>query len=127
MVPARIVVLDRLPTLANGKIDRAALPEVGTTAAPPQQTGPADGYPAILCAMVRDLLAVPQARPGDNFFELGGHSVQATRLATRIRDELGIRVPIRAVLEAATIGDLATAVESVAARSDQPKATGRVR
>ncbi|KUF19359.1 peptide synthetase [Streptomyces silvensis] len=137
MVPARVQVLERFPTLANGKIDRAALPvappadaavdrpEADTarqrvTAGEPGAAG-AEGCAAEVCAIVRDVLGIPEAGLGDNFFGLGGHSVQATRLATRIRERFEVALPIRAVLEAATIGDLAAAVED-----RQRKATGRL-
>ncbi|RPK57833.1 Novobiocin biosynthesis protein H [Streptomyces sp. ADI96-02] len=119
MVPSRVAVLDRFPTLANGKIDRAALPGPGPGADERQEDGSpvrkaveADGSAAVLCAIVQDILGIPEARVTDNFSGLGGHSVQATRLTVRIRERFAIALPIRTVLEAATIGELAAAVES---------------
>ncbi|MFH8990231.1 non-ribosomal peptide synthetase [Streptomyces sp. NPDC017940] len=141
MVPAQVAVLDRFPTLANGKIAREALPVPDVSVGPradaalgaradtalrradaeePAGDG-ADGCAAEVCAIVRDVLGIEEARLGDNFFGLGGHSVQATRLATRIRERFEVALPIRAVLEAATIADLAAAVED-----RQRKATGRL-
>jgi amino acid adenylation domain-containing protein len=118
MVPARVTVLERFPTLANGKIDRGALPQpdAGAEGFPDGARAPdaaeADGCAAVVCAIVRDILGVPEARLSDNFFQLGGHSVQATRLAARIRERFEVALSIRTVLEAATIGELAAAVES---------------
>ncbi|MFE5037512.1 non-ribosomal peptide synthetase [Streptomyces sp. NPDC056683] len=118
MVPARVTVLERFPTLANGKIDRGAMPQPDTGAEgfPDGGRAPdaaeADGCAAVVCAIVRDILGVPEARLSDNFFQLGGHSVQATRLAARIRERFEVALSIRTVLEAATIGELAAAVES---------------
>ncbi|SBU91137.1 amino acid adenylation domain-containing protein [Streptomyces sp. Ncost-T6T-1] len=118
MVPAHIMVLDRFPTLANGKIDRAALPPQNAGAAAQPHGGRApdavepDGCAAVICAIVRDILGIQEAMVTDNFFQLGGHSVQATRLTARIRERFAIALPIRTVLEAATIGELAVAVES---------------
>ncbi|GAA3125495.1 hypothetical protein GCM10017687_44900 [Streptomyces echinatus] len=66
----------------------------------------------MVCAIVRDVLGIPEASLTDNFFQLGGHSVQATRLAARIRERFEVALSIRTVLEAATIGELAAAVES---------------
>lgn len=122
MVPARVIVLDRFPTLANGKIDRAALPAAQVLpSGPPREDETeadeteADDGTAAICAMVRDILAIPDVRATDNFFGLGGHSVQATRLAGCIREEFQIRLPIRTVLESGTLGELAAAVDRLRA------------
>jgi amino acid adenylation domain-containing protein len=118
MVPARVTVLERFPTLANGKIDRGALPQPNADAEELPDGGrapesvEANDCAAVVCAIVRDILRIPEATAADNFFQLGGHSVQATRLAARIRERFEVALSIRTVLEAATIGELATAVES---------------
>ena len=59
-----------------------------------------------------DLIEVERVGLADNFFQLGGHSVQATRLVARIRERIEVALSIRTVLEAATIGELAAAVEN---------------
>ncbi|WP_240980666.1 MULTISPECIES: amino acid adenylation domain-containing protein [Streptomyces] len=119
MVPSSVQLLRRLPVTANGKIDRAALRDLAESAAhhdeEPTGGDAGDDHASVesrLCLMVREILAVPEAGPGDNFFKLGGHSVLATRLAGRLRDELGVTVPMRAVFEAGTLSELASVVRA---------------
>ncbi|WP_330284539.1 amino acid adenylation domain-containing protein [Streptomyces sp. NBC_00588] len=106
LLPYAVVVLDALPLTPNGKLDRAALPAPDlsdlTTA-----TAPRTEAEAILCALFADLLGLPAVGVHDEFFALGGHSVLATRLVARIRAELGIVVPLRAVFDAPTPAALA--------------------
>nr|WP_229805757.1 non-ribosomal peptide synthetase [Microbispora rosea] len=119
MVPSSIVVLDRMPTLPNGKIDRKALAErartsAETPAAPAPAAQGADGarsYEQILCGMVMETLKISEVSPQDNFFDLGGHSVLAAKLASRMRKELGVVVPMRSLFEAETLADLAQLME----------------
>ncbi|GIJ24448.1 non-ribosomal peptide synthetase [Micromonospora lutea] len=125
MVPSAVVVLDRLPTLLNGKIDRKALAERASTAAAEQRAvphcapPPTAGTPAaggavsapsledLLCGLVAETLDLTDVTPQDNFFELGGHSVLAAKLASRMRKELGVTVPMRSVFEAESLAELA--------------------
>ncbi|WBC15022.1 amino acid adenylation domain-containing protein [Micromonospora sp. WMMA1998] len=92
LVPAAVVWLDRLPTLPNGKVDRAALP-TPKLGGDPDGNGPDDGTlgpTAVAVATVwRELLGVPVTGPDDDFLALGGDSLLAVRCATRLAAATG--------------------------------------
>ncbi|GAA1324759.1 phosphopantetheine-binding protein [Pseudonocardia xinjiangensis] len=71
---------------------------------------------AVVAAVWCELFGVVRVDPDDDFFALGGHSMLAVRMASRLRTELGLRVPVRTILENPTVDALsrllAEAVES---------------
>jgi len=109
MVPAAFVLLDELPLMANGKLDRRRLP---IPDADDQKFTAESGQAKDLLELrlIRIWERVLQ-RSGigreDNFFELGGHSLQAVRLAAEIDKLLGRRIPIATLFQSPTIASFA--------------------
>ena len=97
MVPATVTVLKALPRTPAGKLDRQALPKP----CPASQAGdaPRGEVEVALAAIWRDLLGIDHVGREDDFLSLGGTSLLATRLASRVRDELGKELPLRSLFE----------------------------
>ena len=112
MVPSAVVLLGELPRTPHGKLDRRALPEPSQTsegddhAFDPPQTSAEQSIAAIWA----DVLGLERVGRGDHFFALGGTSLQAIRIAARLRERLGVAVPLSTLLEAPTVEALARAV-----------------
>ena len=60
-----------------------------------------------LAAIMAEILNVESVGLNDEFFELGGHSLLAIKLATRVKDEMGIDMPLATLFEAPTVAALA--------------------
>jgi acyl carrier protein len=115
LVPAGFRALARLPLNANGKVDRAALPE------PEREsrevvTPPRGAIEEQLAGIWRLLLPddAPAIDRDDSFFALGGNSLSAARLMFRIRDAFEAELSLAAFYEAPTLAACATAIEATA-------------
>ena len=75
-------------------------------------TGPRTEVEEVLAGIWRQVLRVERVGVEDNFFELGGHSLLATQVVSRIREVFGVELPLRAVFEEPTLGDLSRRVEA---------------
>lgn len=103
MVPTAIAVLDELPRLPNGKLDRNALEDPGTSGSGSQ---PLTEPERVVAEVVAEVLDVSGVGRDDGFLDLGGNSISALRVASRLR-ERGWLADVRDVLECAAIAELA--------------------
>ncbi|MEM8930913.1 MAG: amino acid adenylation domain-containing protein, partial [Acidobacteriota bacterium] len=119
MVPSAVIVLDRFLLTTNGKVDRRALPapeglsDAGVAFRPPETE-----TEQVLAELWSEALGTDAVGLDDDFFALGGHSLIAVRLISRLRERLGVELPVRDIFERSRLIDLADAVD--AARTAGP-------
>nr|WJJ09222.1 non-ribosomal peptide synthase [Streptomyces spectabilis] len=121
MVPGALVRLDALPLTANGKLDRKALPapDADAYAVAGDRVAPRTPTERTLLAVCAGLLGFDEERIGvhDNFFALGGHSLLIPKLTARLHDA-GLDCELHSVFAAATLADLAAAIDAAHAKAD---------
>ncbi|MFM8859570.1 MAG: thioesterase domain-containing protein, partial [Methylocystis sp.] len=106
MVPSSFVVLEKLPLTANGKLDVRALPDpevVGEGA----YRAPVTPTEVLLFDLYAELTGASRVGLEESFFALGGHSLLAMRLVARVREALGIDLPLRVLFERPQVESLA--------------------
>jgi amino acid adenylation domain-containing protein len=134
MVPDAFVLLDALPQLPNGKLNRRALLE---TQGELQQVGvyepPTSPSERTLAAIWAQVVEVPGERIGrqTDFFEIGGHSLSAMRVLARIKDLFGVEIGLSEIFDGPRLESIAAAVDREIAqrpaseREAQPPSTTR--
>src|SRR5216110_1427931 len=113
MVPARVVELESLPLLPNGKVDRSAL-AVMDVAEEANQTSVSASTPLqeLLGQIWQDVLQRQEIGIHENFFKLGGHSLLATQVIARVHQAFQVDLPLRSLFEAPTIEQFAQLIEA---------------
>jgi amino acid adenylation domain-containing protein/non-ribosomal peptide synthase protein (TIGR01720 family) len=107
MVPAAIVVLDRLPLTASGKLDRRALP--APDLAPAVMHAARMPQEDFLCGLFAKVLGLERVGINDNFFALGGDSILSLQIVSHAL-AAGMRISPRDLFEHPTVRELAARV-----------------
>ncbi|MDP9792491.1 amino acid adenylation domain-containing protein [Catenuloplanes nepalensis] len=114
--PDRIVVLEQLPLLRSGKVDRQALghwqPDADAGGAPIE---PGDPILSTLSTLWEELLGTAPQGLDANFFAAGADSITAVMLTARASRH-GLRLAVRDVMEQRTLRAIASATRGAAPR-----------
>ncbi|MBI4976056.1 MAG: amino acid adenylation domain-containing protein [Spirochaetes bacterium] len=128
MVPAFIEILDRLPKLASGKVNRNGFPERTPPAAASSQD--VDLGTPVKNTIFRawcDILKLPTMTEHDDFFTaLGGHSLLAAQFVSRMRkDGRWPGLSMRDLYENPTIASMAKLLERTMEKNTASSASAR--
>ena len=112
MIPSAFVMLDALPLLPNGKVDRRQLPTPGSTRADLATPFLAPRTPVeeALTSIWAEVLGLDRVGIHDNFLELGGNSLLAAQVISRVISILQVEIPLRSLFESPTVADMAMVI-----------------
>lgn len=115
MVPAIFVILEQLPLLPTGKVDRRQLPEPKVISHREEDCFIAPDGPIeeLLSQIWQTVLKVESISRQDHFLELGGHSLLAIQVISRLYQEYEIELSLQQLFEYPTIAELALVVEDI--------------
>jgi sugar O-acyltransferase (sialic acid O-acetyltransferase NeuD family) len=118
MVPRHYTVLDSLPTLPTGKINRKGLPNPFDVPSAPAKA-PSGEFPAIeqeVIAFFKDLLKQEHIAPDSNFIAAGGDSLLAAVLAHLIHQKYHLEIGFEEFRESPTPAFLARLIAAALER-----------
>jgi acyl carrier protein len=121
MVPAFFTILNEFPLTQSGKVDRHALPSIGTvtksekTAYCPAQRP----IEKVLVEIWQRVFKFDRIGIDDHFFELGGNSLTVTQIILRAGDALDIDLTLADLFDNPTIRGLSDVIEQRLAEIDK--------
>ncbi len=115
MMPSHFVMLETLPRLPNGKLDRKALPAADYIRLDGEQDFVAPRTPTeeLLADIWAQVLNAERIGVYDNFFDRGGHSLIATQLVSRVRETFQVELPLRVLFTTPSVAGLAQNIEAL--------------
>ncbi|SHM68904.1 non-ribosomal peptide synthase domain TIGR01720/amino acid adenylation domain-containing protein [Streptomyces yunnanensis] len=123
MVPAAFVVLDALPLLPNGKVDRRALPAPEPDTHRGGGLAPRTDEERLLCGVVAETLGLPEVGVDDDFFALGGDSILSIQVVSRARNA-GLVITPRDVFVHRTVEAIASVAVPLGAEAETAATPG---
>ncbi|RAH44549.1 acetyl-CoA synthetase-like protein [Aspergillus brunneoviolaceus CBS 621.78] len=115
MVPRLIVVVDKMPLNNNGKVDRQALAKQAHVCSRskviPERVAPGNDTEHTLARVFSDILGTDIGIT-NNFFDHGGDSLKATKVVTRINNQLDTAITVRDLFQHPTVATLALEMQT---------------
>ncbi|HKO47719.1 MAG TPA: amino acid adenylation domain-containing protein [Polyangiaceae bacterium] len=114
MVPDAFVMLEAMPQLPNGKLNRRALLETqGELQQSEAYEAPESPTEQTLADIWSMVVNVPVQRIGrrSHFFDIGGHSLSAMRVLARIKDAFRVELTVSQLFDAPRLQSIAAAIE----------------
>ncbi|MDP2604349.1 MAG: non-ribosomal peptide synthetase [Deltaproteobacteria bacterium] len=108
MIPSKFIILENFPLAPNGKLDRKALPQPGSSRPELDMpyVAPRTPVETALSEVWAGVLSIDQVGVHDNFLDLGGDSLLATQVISRVRQAFQMDLPLLTIFEKPTVEEL---------------------
>jgi amino acid adenylation domain-containing protein len=122
LIPSNIVLIESLPMLDNGQVDRHSLEALKAMERKLERAfvAPRNDIEIKLAAIWHDILDLEQVGIYDNFFDMGGNSVLSIQTVARISKVFNITFTLKDLFRMPTIAELAQRVEVLTQSSKNP-------
>ncbi|PWW66627.1 non-ribosomal peptide synthetase/type I polyketide synthase [Actinokineospora spheciospongiae] len=120
---------DAAPTQVIRRAPRETAPQEASPESAPRETAqrePGTGTEQVVAAVWERLLGVEGVTRDQSFFQLGGHSLVGMRVLDELAAKFGVRLPVAALYDHPTLGELAGAVDRAEATDLPPITAGPV-
>jgi amino acid adenylation domain-containing protein len=109
MMPSVFVLLEALPLLPNGKVNRRALPlpESVRPLLAATYEAPCSEVERVIATVWREVLQLEKVGIHDNFFDLGGHSLLIVQVHSKLREIFNSNLSVVELFQNPTISTLA--------------------
>ena len=128
MIPSSFVIMNTLPILPNGKVDRGSLPSPGSGRPELENPFMPPRTPAeeALAEIWVEVLGLDEVGISDHFLELGGNSLLASQVISRVIKTFKVEVPLRSLFESPTVADMAVVILQNQAKEAQQEDLDRM-
>ncbi|MDZ8258879.1 non-ribosomal peptide synthetase [Nostoc sp. ChiQUE01b] len=121
MVPSTFVILESLPLIPNGKVDRRALPAPDLQQELSDYVMPNTEVERIIAGIWQKALSIEKVGIYNNFFELGGHSLLLVKINQQLQEILVLEVSIFDMFSYPTIHSLSQYLSTKVNKNDTLK------
>ncbi len=117
MIPTDYMVIQEVPLMSNGKVNRKALPAPVLQVIDREIIAPETTLENLMLTIWSRNLGLEKISVEDNFFDLGGNSLIATKIMLQVEQETGKRLPNATLFQYQSIKDLCKVIENNIAES----------
>ncbi|NRB47204.1 MAG: amino acid adenylation domain-containing protein [Saprospiraceae bacterium] len=124
MIPTHWNLLESMPLLANGKVDKQELSKLANSKVEGKTYTEPESHTAKAIANIwKELLGIDTVGMEDSFFDLGGHSLLAVRVIVAIQEALQVELDIESIFSYPSLRELSGFVDTQHTGSGLPPIT----